>query len=426
MSASTISAINDLIRRYYDEQNGVENDPAKAGLPLAIPQFGAEEVIESLESLLSSWVTMGKKVRAFEEMFAKYLRIREGVMVNSGSSAGLLAISSLSSRRFKDGIRPGDEIICPAITWPTTIFPIGYFGAKPVFVDVELDTLNIEAEQVESAITKRTKAIMVAHLMGNPAAVDRIRKIADGKGIHVIEDACEAHGAKIGDKMVGTFGICSLFSFFLSHHITTIEGGMVLSDNPELLELLTSQRAHGWIREMKKSKEIARDYPQIDSRFLFYETGFNLRPTEIQGAFGIRQLPKLEHYIAIRRRIAKDWNKRLKPYEDLLTLPEERSGTRHVYFAYPIMVKEDAPFSRKELMAFLESKKIATRPVAGGNLLEQPNATLYKSSKIGRLPNARQGMRSAFFIGLHHGITKRHQDFVVDCFEEFMSSKTHR
>lgn len=418
-----IDEINTNIRRYFEDQKIEEFIPGKSKIPLAVPQYGADEVIESVESLLSTWVTMGKKVKTFESMFKNYIGTKGGIMVNSGSSANLLALSSLASPRFKDGIKHDDEIISPAVTWSTTVYPILNVGAKPVLVDINEETLNLTVEAVEEAITPKTKAIMVVHLMGNPCEADKIKKIADDKGIHVIEDSCEAHGAKIGDKFVGSFGICSTFSFFLSHHITTIEGGMVLSDNNDFLDIATSQRAHGWIREMSNYTKISAEYPEIDRRFLFYETGFNLRPTEIQGAFGIHQLKKLDEFVMTRRKIAKEWNKRLGTFKEYLILPEERIGTTHSYFAYPITVKSNAPFSRKEITDFLESKLIETRPIAGGNLAEQPSAKLYNHRVDGALPNARNVMRNSFFIGLHTGIKNEQLEYVVDCFDDFISSK---
>ena len=308
MSQDILDEINSLIKKYFNDQKEEEFIPGKTKIPLAIPQFGSEEVIESLESLISTWVTMGKKVKTFESQFNDYVGQKKALMVNSGSSANLLTFSALSSPNFQNRIKPGDEVICPAVTWSTSIYPILNVGAKPVLVDVDVNTLNVLPETIENAITPKTKAIMAVHLMGNPCQTDKIKQIADNKGINLIEDCCEAHGAKIGNKSVGSFGICSTFSFFLSHHITTIEGGMVLTNNDTIIDIATAQRAHGWIREMQNADEIANEYPDIDRRFLFYETGFNLRPTEIQGAFGIHQKKKQDGNVNVRRKIAKELN----------------------------------------------------------------------------------------------------------------------
>ena len=426
MSQDILDEINSLIKKYFDDQKEEEFIPGKTKIPLAIPQFGSDEVIESVESLLSTWVTMGKKVRSFESQFKDYVGQKGALMVNSGSSANLLALSALSSPNFDNRIKPGDEVICPAVTWPTSVYPILNVGAKPVLVDVDLNTLNVSPETIEDAITPRTKAIMAVHLMGNPCQTDKIKQIADKREINLIEDCCEAHGAKIGNKSVGSFGICSTFSFFLSHHITTIEGGMVLTNNDAILDIATAQRAHGWIREMRNADEIAKEYPDVDKRFLFYETGFNLRPTEIQGAFGIHQIKKLDGFVKIRKNIAKEWNENLNKFKDYLILPEERDGTTHSYFAYPITIKKNAPFSRKNITEFLESKLIETRPIAGGNLTEQPSAKLYDYNVNGDLSNSKTIMKNSFFIGIHTGIKKQQQQYVIDTFNEFISKRVRR
>ena len=426
MSQDILDEINSLIKKYFDDQKEEKFIPGKTKIPLAIPQFGSDEVIESIESLISTWVTMGKKVRSFESQFKDYVGQKGALMVNSGSSANLLALSALSSPNFDNRIKPGDEVICPAVTWPTSVYQILNVGAKPVLVDVDLNTLNVSPEIIEGAITPRTKAIMAVHLMGNPCQTDKIKQIADKREINLIEDCCEAHGAKIGNKSVGSFGICSTFSFFLSHHITTIEGGMVLTNNDAVLDIATAQRAHGWIREMRNADEIAKEFPDVDKRFLFYETGFNLRPTEIQGAFGIHQIKKLDGFVKIRKNIAKEWNKNLNKFKDYLILPEERDGTTHSYFAYPIIIKKNAPFSRKNITEFLESKLIETRPIVGGNLTEQPSAKLYDHRVNGDLSCSKTIMKNSFFIGIHTGIKKQQQQYVIDIFNEFISGRVRR
>ena len=423
---SILEKINSLVNEYFDNMPESEFIPGKSKISLATPQYGREEVIEAIESLLSTWVTMGKKVSKFETMFSEYIGTSGSLMVNSGSSANLLALSTLASQRLENGIKPGDEIICPAVTWSTTVYPILNIGAVPVYVDVEKDSLNIDPQAVESAITDKTKAIMVVHLMGNPCKIQEIKRLCEPKGIHVIEDSCEAHGAKIGNARVGSFGTFSTFSFFLSHHITTVEGGMVLSNDEELLDIARSKRAHGWARDMKKFDNISKEYPNIDKRFLFYETGFNFRPTEIQGAFGIHQLKKLDDFVTYRRNIANEWNKKLSTFKEFLILPEDQPGTTHSYFAYPLTLKNDVLFSRKELTSFLEAKLIETRPIAGGDLTQQPSAKIYDFKISGNLVNAKEIMKSSFFIGLHTGIGDVQQEYVINCFNDFFSEKMRK
>lgn len=268
--------------------------PGKSRIPLAIPPYGSKEVIESLESLLSMKTTAGTKVRKFEKKFSNYIGGKYGIMVNSGSSANLLALSILSNPLLKNRIKPGDEIITPAVTWATTVYPICNINAIPRIVDVNLCDYTIDPDSIEKAINKKTKAIMIVHLLGNPCNMKAIVKIAKKHKLWLIEDACEAHGAKFSGKHVGTFGDLATFSFFASHHITTMEGGMITTNNKMLNEIGKSMRTFGWSRDLSSKKQLEKKYPNIDSRFLFVNTGFNFRPTELQGAFGIHQIDKLE------------------------------------------------------------------------------------------------------------------------------------
>lgn len=418
----TLRVIQGHVKSYFHSLNN-EFLPGKSKIPLNVPSFNHEEIIEALKCTLSTNVTMGKNVKRFEEMFANYVGARNGVMVNSGSTANLVALSIVSNPAVKGHIKRGSEIITPAVTWSTTIFPVINIGCIPVLVDVNAETYNIDADAVERAITPKTKAIIPVHLLGNPCDMKRILEIADAHDLYVIEDACEAHGAMIDDKKVGSFGDLGTFSFFFSHHISTMEGGMVVTDKDELAELAKVLRAHGWIRELKDKEEIAKRYQKIDKRFLFINIGFNVRPTEIQGAFGMHQIKKLEQFIEIRRENAKYWTERLLKYSNYLLVPEERTGTRHVWFGYPLTVKPNAPFTKKELANFLESKGIETRPIMAGNMAEQPVMKLFKNRRVGDLENSRFIMRHSFFFGNHHGITEREREYVADCVEEFM--KTH-
>src|SRR3989304_4116275 len=228
--------LNMLIKSYFKHQHRAFV-PGETSIPLQAPSYGHEEVIEVLDSLLSTNVTMGKKVHLFEEAFAEYLGVKHAVMVNSGSSANLVALSVLTNDQLPNRIMPGEEIIVPATLWTTTINPIGDVGAVPVVVDVELDTMNIDPAKVEEAVNEKTRAIMPVHLLGNPAKIEEIHRIATEHNLFIIEDACEAHGGMVGNKKVGTFGDIGTFSFFFSHHISTIEGGMVVTDNDEYAEL---------------------------------------------------------------------------------------------------------------------------------------------------------------------------------------------
>ncbi|MDD5145717.1 MAG: DegT/DnrJ/EryC1/StrS family aminotransferase [Candidatus Pacebacteria bacterium] len=416
--------INNLVKEYFSlpKEEIVSN---KLKIPLNIPTFGADEVNEAIDSLLSTYVTMNEKVYKFEEMFASYLGVKYAVMVNSGSSANLIALSVLSNPITKNHIKPGDEVIIPAVTWSTTAFPIINIGAVPVLVDINLNNFNINADLIEKAITKKTKAIMPVHLLGNPANMPKILKIAKKHNLFVIEDSCESHGAEISGKKVGTFGDMGTFSFFFSHHISTMEGGMVVTNNEKYAELAKTLRAHGWIRELKDRGKIAKKYPKFDKSYLFVNMGYNLRPTALQGGFGIHQIGKLENIIKIRRKNADFWINKLSKYNKYLILPEkkEKTGERRVWFGFPLIIKETSGFSTKEMTDFLRQKGIENRPIMAGNLDEQPGMKLFKYKVSGNLKNSEFVMDSAFFFANHQGIGDKERRYVVDCIDKFFKSK---
>ncbi|MEY2532094.1 MAG: CDP-4-dehydro-6-deoxyglucose reductase, partial [bacterium] len=255
--------------------------------------YGADEVSAALDCLLDQQVTMGERVREFEQAFAEFMGSRHAIMVNSGSSANLLAMSVLASDRIPNGLRPGDEVIVPAVTWATTISPVLQLGCVPVLVDIDADTPNRRPQDLADAISPRTRAIFPVHLLGNPIDMPALMDVAAEHDLMVIEDTCESLGSTIGGRKVGSFGQFGTFSFYFSHHITTIEGGMLVTDDDELADLARSMRAHGWTRDMSNRDELEAASPWIDPRFLFVNLGYNLRPTELQAAFGLVQLGRL-------------------------------------------------------------------------------------------------------------------------------------
>jgi len=261
--------VEKLTKEYFSSKAKESFIPGKSKIPLNVPSYGWEEACEAIESILTTWVTMGKKVKQFEDMYAQYVGVPYAVMVNSGSSANLLAMSILTNPTLKNRIEPGDEVITPAVTWVTTVYPIINVGAVPVLVDVDLETFNISPEEIEKAITSRTKAIMPVHLVGNPCDIKRVMEIAKRHNLFVIEDACEATGAEIDGQKVGSFGDLATFSFFFSHHITTIEGGMVMTSNEELAELAKALRVFGWVRDLRDRDKIAARYKDIDPTVSF-------------------------------------------------------------------------------------------------------------------------------------------------------------
>jgi CDP-6-deoxy-D-xylo-4-hexulose-3-dehydrase len=392
--------------------------PGKTKIPLSVPTYGVEEVLESIDSLLRCNVTMGKKVQEFEESFSKYIGTKNAIMVNSGSSANLVALSTLTSPHIRRRIKPGDEIITPALTWATTVFPIANIGAIPVLVDVDLADFTLRTASVREAICRRTKAILPVHLMGNPCNMRELMAISQEEGLFLVEDACEAHGAEFEGKRVGSFGDLATFSFFFSHHISTIEGGMVVTNNDIYSDIARSLRAHGWIRERSDYDRLAADYPSLDGRFLFVTQGYNVRPTEIQGAFGLHQIGRLNDFIRIRRENAQYWSRELERHSDFLIFPAK--STPSVFFGYPVTVKSKAPFTREELVNFLERKGIETRPIMAGDMTQQPAMSNIRYKVAGSLKNSRIIHSSSFFWGNHHRIGMSQRKFIADCVHEFI------
>lgn len=415
--------IRELTQEYFSLNTKQEYVPGVTKIPLNVPSYGAEEALEAFDSILTTWVTMGKKVRQFESMFADYIGAKHAVMVNSGSSANLLALSVLTNPAVSNPIRPGDEIITPAMTWATTVYPIINCGATPVLVDVDLDTFNISVKEIEKALSTKTKAIMPVHLLGNPCYMKEIMEIAHSNGLFVIEDACEAHGAEINGQKVGSFGDLATFSFFFTHHISTMEGGMVLTNNDDYAELLKALRVFGWIRDLKNRSSIAKTYKDIDERFIFVNIGYNFRPTEMQGGFGIHQLGRLDDFIQIRRKNARYWTESLEEFAAYFLLHKEREGTKHVWFGYPLTIKPTAPFTRQELVSFLEEKGVETRPIMAGNIAEQPAMRLFPHRIVGDLPNSRLLNRQSFFFGNHQGIREKERETIVKYIKDFTSNK---
>jgi CDP-6-deoxy-D-xylo-4-hexulose-3-dehydrase len=332
-----------------------------------------------------------------------------------------VAAAALVNPAFRRPLAAGDEVIVPAVAWSTTYFPLVNVGLVPVLVDVDLDTFTIDPEAAARAVGPRTRALMPVHLLGNACDMRALGALAAKHDLVIVEDTCEAHGAKFEGKMVGTFGAFGTFSFYFSHHISTIEGGMVVTDDPALADLARMLRAHGWTRDVKKKPLIAN--PPIDERFLFVNLGYNFRPMELQGAFGLHQVSKLEPFIKARRDNVEFWNAGLRRHARWLRECPGRdgNGSRSVWFGYPISVRPEAPFTRDELVRFLEGKRIETRPIMAGNFRDQPAIRLFPHRIAGRLDNAELVMRQSFFIGNHHAISERDRAYVVECIDEFMA-----
>ncbi|MCH7561162.1 MAG: DegT/DnrJ/EryC1/StrS family aminotransferase [Thaumarchaeota archaeon] len=410
-----------LIKKKFEKQQ--EFIPGKTKIPLIKPAFGPDEIIESLDSLLSTNVTMGVKVKRFENLFSKYLKSGFASMVNSGSSANLVALSALTNPEFSRRIKKNSEVITPVVTWATTVYPINNLNLKPKFVDIDLENFCMKTDDLDEAVSSNTSLLLPVHLLGNVCDMSIIKEVATKKDLLIMEDCCEAHGAEFKGKKVGTIGDIGTFSFFLSHHITTIEGGMVVTNNESLHELSKALRAFGWIRDLKRKDQLMKKYPEIDPRYMFTNMGYNLRPTEIQGAFGIHQIKKLEKFIKIRNENRRYWSKKFSQYEDYFIITKQDPRTRSVDFCYPLTIKKNSPFSRESLLKYLQKKKIETRPIMTGNFLEQPVIKYIPHLKYGKLDNSKLAMKNSFFFGNHHEVGRKEREYVVDVIAQFIERK---
>ena len=427
MNQKETNLTKNIIKKHFLVKKKNQAANTKTRIPLAVPPYGWEEVWDALDSMLKMKTTMGQKVKLFEKLFAKYIGVKYAVMVNSGSSANLLALSILTNPLLdKKPIKINDEIITPAVTWSTTVFPIVNVKAKPVFVDVESETFNIDPQKIEDAITEKTRAIMIVHLLGNPCNMKIINKIAKKYDLFLIEDCCEALGAKYERKKVGTFGDLSTFSFFASHHITTMEGGMLITNNQKLFEIAKSLRTHGWTRNLKNKKALEKKYSKIDSRFLFSNLGYNLRPTELQGAFGIHQIKKIDKFLKIRATNAKFWKKSLSDYSDYLTFLEDKPNNYNANMLFPIKIVKNNFFTKDEMVNYLQKNGIETRPVMAGNFVKQPVINLINHKISGSLKNSTDLMENAFLIGNHQNIDKFMRKYVTKIIIKFLNSKIKR
>jgi CDP-4-dehydro-6-deoxyglucose reductase, E1 len=404
-----------LIREYFQ----LEPPDDSLSCPLAVPLYGAEEVSDALDVLLSGRVTMGERVREFEREFAGFIGVRHAVMVNSGSSANLLAVGLLSSSAVPNGLRPGDEVIVPAVTWPTTVSPILQSGCLPVFVDIDEHTLNLRPEQLVDAWSPRTRAIFAVHLLGNPVAMDIVMKFAEKRNLWVLEDACESLGSTIGARRAGAIGHIGTFSFYFSHHITTVEGGMLVTDDDGLADTARSMRAHGWTRDMSTRAEHEAASPWVDPRFLFVHLGYNLRPMEVQAAFGLVQLRRLEEFNEARRRNAQALISRLADLEGDLEFVAEQEGGRSTWFGFPVKVK-DGP-TRQALSRHLEERGIETRAIVAGNLAVQPAFRDNPHRTVGTLAGATAIGQRGLFIGNHPDLGESRLDHIVAAFHSFFA-----
>jgi CDP-4-dehydro-6-deoxyglucose reductase, E1 len=387
--------------------------------PLLDNAFSTEDLISGIKVLISGQLTMSKKTRNFEKEFAKKIGKKYALMVNSGSSANLLAAFASCNPLRKNRFKAGDEVLIPALCWSTSLWPLVQSGLKPVFVDVDKETLNVNSELLLKKINKKTKVIMLVHVLGNSTNVEKIKTIAKKRKIIIIEDTCESLGAKYKNKYLGTFGDFGTYSFYYSHQITSGEGGMIVCDNKEDYELLYSMRSHGWSRNLKSQKQIEKKNPKIDPKFIFVNSGFNLRPTDIVASIGNNQFKRLNKFIKIRDSNSlkiKKALKKSKKWNNQFSFQKINSNVKPSLFGFPIFINERFIKKKIEFLKFLDKKGVETRPIISGNFLNQPAIKLFKlNKKKQKFPEAQKVENSSFFIGLHtKNIDKKTLDRLVN------------
>lgn len=364
-------------------------------LPLVVPAFGAPEVTEAIHTLLEGNLTMGARVRRFEAGWAAAVGVRHSVMVNSGSSALLVALSALIECGH---LRRGDEVIVPAVGWSTSLFAVAQAGLRPVVVDVDPNTLVLEGAF--------DLPVLAVHLLGMPAQV---------AAPLVIEDACGAHGATLDGRTVGGVGRIAAFSFFFSHHLNTVEGGAVTTDDDALADAARSLRAHGWVRERSDRAALEAAHPDIDPRFLFVTPGYNLRPTELAGAFGIHQLPRLPGILAARAANHASWCAAIAESGLPLQVFPAPPGRTHAAFGFPMVLRPEARIDRATLAARLEARGVSTRAISGANLVRQPAFARVPGARVaGPLPVAEAVHDRGLFVGQSHAFGPAHAELLLD------------
>lgn len=405
--------------------------PGSSPIPPSGKVIGAPELKSMVEAALDGWLTTGRFNDAFEQRLAGYLGVKHVLTVNSGSSANLVAFSTLTSSRLGDrAIKPGDEVIGVAAGFPTTVNPVLQFGAVPVFVDVDIPTYNIDVSRLEAAISPRTKAIMLAHTLGNPYNLEVVTALCRKHNLWLVEDCCDALGSTYNGRMVGTFGDIGTLSFYPAHHITMGEGGAVFTNNPELKLIADSFRDWGRDCYCAPGKDntcgkrfewqlgkLPRGY---DHKYTYSHLGFNLKISDMQAACALAQMDRLDGFVAARRKNFAYLKERLASCEEFMILPEATSGSEPSWFGFPITLTEESPVSRVDLLSYLEQNKVGTRLLFAGNLTRQPYM-LERSFRVsGDLTNTDIVMNRTFWVGVYPGLNQEMLDFSAEKIEAFL------
>jgi CDP-6-deoxy-D-xylo-4-hexulose-3-dehydrase len=411
--------------------------PGESYIPVSGKIFDKEEINNAIKVAKDGWWTEGEFALKFEEKFKKYLGIKFVSLVNSGSSANLVALAALTSDIFGEKrLKAGDEFITTPVSFPTTVNPGIQHGLKPVFIDAEANTLNIDPKKIEAAITKKTRLIMIAHTLGKPFDLTEIMKLVKKYDLWLIEDCCDALGSKYDGKNLGTFGHISTFSFYPAHHVTMGEGGAIVTNDPLINKSIRRFRDWGrdcWCGTGKDDSCKNRFKWQLgelpygyDHKYIYSEVGYNLKLTDFQAAIGLAQLKKLPKFIKKRQENYKILYNFFKKYEKYFTLMREDKKVDLSPFGFPLVVKKDAPFTRNELTQYLEDNKIGTRNVFAGNLLKHPGYIKIKNNFkiVGRMDGADLIMSNAFWLGVWPGIDEKRIKYVKKKVKDFIFNKT--
>ena len=433
MSSDLHGRILSLVRDYYHERHaGGEFTPGESKVPYAGRVFDQEEMVAAVDSLLDFFLTLGPQGDAFERELAGYVGARHALVVNSGSSANLVAFSTLTSPQLERPLRPGDEVVTVAAGFPTTVAPIVQNGCVPVFVDVQLETANVIVERLAAAIGPKTRAVVIAHSLGNPFDLDGVMELVKQHDLYLLEDNCDALGATWHGQKTGTFGHLATQSFYPPHHLTMGEGGAVLTGNGRLRRIAESFRDWGrdcWCpsgRDNTCGKRFGWQLGNLpagyDHKYIYSHLGYNLKPLDLQAAIGRQQLLKIDGFVAARRANHARLRAALARYEEFLVLPEATPGSDPSWFGLLLTVRDGAPFTRSDLVRHLEQRQIQTRQLFGGNLLRHPAFAAVHHRVVGDLSNTDKIMNDAFFIGVYPGLTPQMLDYVEASFEDFFQA----
>lgn len=426
--------ILNLSREFFDSKKQLPFEAGKTEIPASGKVLDADDLVHLVDASLDMWLTEGRFAREFVKKLTKYVHAKGSLLTNSGSSANLVAFSALTSEQL--GARKlgaGDEVITVAAGFPTTVTPIVQTGCVPVFVDVDLETSNINVNQLEAALSKKTKAVVIAHTLGNPFDIDAVRNFCDAHKLFLIEDCCDALGASYNDRHVGTFGDMATLSFYPAHHITTGEGGAVFSTNQELLDIAMSFRDWGrdcWCHPGKENSCGKRydwklgDMPEgYDHKYIYSHLGFNLKMTDMQAALGLSQLHKIDTFAAVRRRNFELLKTELirAGLDEYFILPRATANSQPSWFGFLLTRKDTVGVSRKQIIMELNRRKIGTRLLFAGNLTKQPAFKNVPFRQIGILENTNKIMTDSFWIGVWPGLGQEHINYMVHTLSDVMA-----